>query len=369
MKLDGSYEFSELTQVEGVFVSSGKERASGKIIQIHLFPAAKAEQANRICQRLLALTEAAQKMILKYGQEGSASYFVTEPLPAGEYLQSWVERQISHGPATQPAPEVSGGLTDQLRHLGIRPSPLAPMMPGPERRAPATPPDRPGELTREFRSLYGQQPGDGRGGDPVLPPPPAFPAEPPSRPAAAKTPGLETWLNLDSAAVRETPEPVPPSPPAPAAAEPPRRNPPSLAPESARGAPGDFTRNFRSLYGDAEPDTSFVAGDSPAPTPLAPQPSRVIFEPAAQAEVPVYAPPPPPAFPPAPAPQLQPMQHVSPLNSPAVVLAPKPTALPAPKSAPKPASPALDWKMILLVAGALMVLAGAIVAMVEMSSS
>ena len=184
MKMDGSYEFSELTQVEGVFVSNGKERASGKIIQIlHLFPAAKAEQANRICQRLLALPEAAQRMILKYGQEGSASYFVTEPLPAGEYLQCWIERQVSPGPAAQSAPEVSGGLADQLRNLGIRPSPLAPMMPGPESPAPPAPPvaeERPGELTREFRSLYGKRPGDGKSNDPLLPPAQAFPAEPPA---------------------------------------------------------------------------------------------------------------------------------------------------------------------------------------------
>ena len=131
-KLEGSYEFSELTQIEGIFVSNGKERATGRIIQIHLFPAAKAELANRICRQLLALPEEAQMKILRYGQEGPASYFVTEPLPAGEYLQSWVERQISGMEKKSGPPAVSPGMADQLRQLGIAPSALAPMMPGPE---------------------------------------------------------------------------------------------------------------------------------------------------------------------------------------------------------------------------------------------
>jgi hypothetical protein len=368
MKLDGSYEFSELTQVDGVFVSNGKERASGKIIQIHLFPAAKAEQANRICQRLLTLPESAQKMILRYGQEGSASYFVTEPLPAGEYLQSWVERHASHGPAAHSAPEVSGGLTDQLRQLGIRPSPLSPMMPGPEQSAPAKPPaaeERPGELTREFRSLYGGGTGDGKSNDALLPPPANFPAEPAARPEAAKAPGLETWLNFDAAAVRERPEPAPP--PAPAAPEPPPRKPPLLTREPAGAAPGDFTRSFRSLYGDAEPDTIFTASDPQGPTTPAPHASRVFFEPAAQAPTPVYAATPAPAFPPAPAPQWQPAKHVSPMSSSAVAPSPQPALLLAAGPARKHPSPALDWKMILLVAGALIILAGVIVAIMEMS--
>lgn len=374
MKLDGSYEFSELTQVEGVFVSNGKERASGKIIQIHLFPAAKAENANRICQRLLALPEAAQKMILKYGQEGSASYFVTEPLPPGEYLQSWVDRQISQGPTTQiaPAPGVSGGLTDQLRHLGIRPSPLAPLMPGPEQRAPEIPPvmeDRPGELTREFRSLYGQ-PGDGRSAGPVLPPPPDFPTQPPAPPPAAKAPGLETWLNLEPAALRGASAPAAPPPPT-EVPEPPPRQSPSFTPEPMGPPPGDFTRSFRSLYGDAGPgpEPGFRASEPPLPMPSA-QPSRVTFEPSAHASPPAYAPPPPFQPPPFPPPPFQAIEPFAPPSSPAIAPAPPPPrTASAPKPAPRSASPSLDWKMIVLTATILIVLAGVIVTIVEMSGS
>jgi hypothetical protein len=371
-KLDGSYEFSELTQIEGIFVSSGREKGSGKIIQIHLFPAGKAEQANRICRLLIALPEDAQKKILRYGQEGSASYFVTEPLPEGEYLQSWVERQSYHGPEPQAAPAVSRGLTDQLRHLGITPSPLTPMMPGPQQSpgagdktynppepravSPATNiPDRPGELTREFRSLYGDWSG-GKEEETGFTPP-LLHEEPPPKPRGAdRAAGLETWLNLDSVPPGRTSEAPPVPPPIEPHKDPPRK--PLLpAPESGVPRVGDLTRSFRSLYGEEQEDAGFPAVDfsaAPASEPLAsaPPPSRVIFEPAVQTPSQAFI---PPASPPRETPRVQPTFPPGPQ--------------PATRSGPQPAShqPArvLDWKTVLLIVAVLLVVAAVIVGIVE----
>jgi hypothetical protein len=376
-KLDGSYEFSELTQIEGIFVSSGREKASGKIIQIHLFPAGKAEQANRICQMLLALPEDAQKKILRYGQEGSASYFVTEPLPEGEYLQSWVERQSNRTQEPHTAPEVSSGLTDQLRRLAIRPSPLAPVLPGPQnspaggnrsltppepsRVSPATEiPGRPGELTSEFRSLYGDFSGSLFSGSPEEQmgfTPPLLPAEPPPKsPAADRVAGLETWLNLDSAPPARTAEAPPMLPPNHTAEEPPRK-PPLLPSNPDVQRVGDFTRSFQSLYGDEKPDAGLPAVDfraAPESAPLmsAPPPSRVIFEPAVQTPPQAFF---PPVSPPRESPRVQPASSAR-----------APVPLP-PSRQPRAAPRALDWKTVLLIVAALVVVAALIVGIVETS--
>jgi hypothetical protein len=219
MKIDGTYEFSELTNIEGIFVSNGRERATGKIIQIHLFPAAKAEQANRICQQLFSLPDEAREKILKYGQEGSASYFVTEPLPAGEYLQSWIER-LSTRPSTG-MPEMRQGITTQLRQMGIAPSPLAPIMPGPESAPkrpkqvqtaagvlrepfPAEPVAPPGSMTVEFDFLYRERRASPEWPPEEIPVPPS-----PGPPSANRDPGLETWAGVrpDSPAAEHNVQP------------------------------------------------------------------------------------------------------------------------------------------------------------------
>src|SRR2546425_9959467 len=105
MQLDGSYEFLELTQHDGIVVSKARDRRSGQLIQIHRFPSSKSVEANQICEKLLRLNDEAQRKVLQYGKEGNSAYFVTEALPAGERLEKWVERQIALPTALKPLPQ------------------------------------------------------------------------------------------------------------------------------------------------------------------------------------------------------------------------------------------------------------------------
>jgi hypothetical protein len=308
MKLDGTYAFSELTNVEGIFVSNGQERATGKLIQIHLFPAAKAEQANRICQELIHLPDEVRDKILKYGQEGSASYFVTEPLPPGEYLQSWIERLKARAPSNA-TPAMSQGITTQLRQMGIAPSPLAPIMPGPDhspkRSSPvqttagilrdpvqSTPATPPGSMTVAFKSLYGE-----RETELELPSVEFQNVARPEAPAAKDAPGLNTFIGLYP---------------------------------GAASAPKDPAR---------EP-TMRTVEEPPRSQPV------VSFDPLNN-------------FP----------DHMEPSPQPRVMPVAAPTAvpLPAPKK-PQPSQSNLDWKTVSIFAGVLLALVALIIVIVEYSA-
>ncbi len=133
MQLDDSYEIFELTQHEGVVVSKARDKKTGNLIQIHLFPNEKIPEASQICARLLSLPEDARRKVLKYGQDGSSTYFITEPLPEGEGLAEWVRREAAPRPATRQ-PEVSSGAMGSLRRIDIEPAPLQPLPPGAESR-------------------------------------------------------------------------------------------------------------------------------------------------------------------------------------------------------------------------------------------
>src|ERR1035437_3083078 len=136
MQLDENYEILEFTQHEGVVVWKARDKKTGKLIQIHLFPNEKIPEASQICARLLSLPGEARSKVLKYGRDGSSTYFITEPLPEGEGLGEWVLREAAPRAAVL-LPEVSSGAVGNLRRMEIEPAPLRPLPPSPEgRRAP-----------------------------------------------------------------------------------------------------------------------------------------------------------------------------------------------------------------------------------------
>src|SRR5450432_3831944 len=135
MQLDESYEIFELTQHDDIVVSKARDKKTGKLVQIHLFPTEKISEASQICARLLSLPAEARRKVLKYGRDGSSTYFITEPLQEGERLGEWVLREAA--PPVAGRPEVSSGAIGILRRMEIDRAPLQPMPPGPEsRRAP-----------------------------------------------------------------------------------------------------------------------------------------------------------------------------------------------------------------------------------------
>jgi hypothetical protein len=132
MQLDESYEILEITPQDGVVVWKARDRKTGKMIQVHLFPNEKIPEASQICARLLSLPGEARSKVLKYGPDGSSTYFITELLPQGEGLGAWVLREATPR-APERRPEVSGGVVGNLRRMEIEPAPLQPAR-GPESR-------------------------------------------------------------------------------------------------------------------------------------------------------------------------------------------------------------------------------------------
>ena len=133
MQLDESYEILEITPQDGVVVWKARDRKTGKLIQVHLFPNEKIPEASQICARLLSLPSEARSKVLRYGPDGSSTYFITELLPEGEGLGAWVLREAAP-PAAARLPGVNSGAVGNLRRMDIEPAPLQPLPPGPESR-------------------------------------------------------------------------------------------------------------------------------------------------------------------------------------------------------------------------------------------
>jgi hypothetical protein len=131
MQLDTSYDFLELTQQEGVDVWKARDKATGKLVQIHLFPVARQSSVNAICAGLIGLPAEARGKILQFGPARDATCFVTDLLPEGESLQNWIARQGLPQPVA-PVSRVRVGAVGNLRKLDIEPAALAPLPPGPD---------------------------------------------------------------------------------------------------------------------------------------------------------------------------------------------------------------------------------------------
>ena len=339
MQLDGSYEFLELTQADGILVSNARERDTGKSVQLHLYPAERSQEANQICQSIMSLPDAARRMIIKFGKDGTSTYFLTEPLPPGQGMTSWIAAQTAQAATPAAAPAV-------------------PPPPAPAAKAPP-PVDRPSEGPGEFTRMYTQEDlhsAVSKGAPAAAPVPVSAPAP--------KTPGEFTRMytaeevrNL-TANFRPAPETRPVSPPVP---EPTPAPPPPPARDSA---PGLETFIFeRSSVTRPAPVISSPS-KPPAPPPPPPPPPQPVFTRPEPVAPPVPRTPsrddtwdaPQPVFAPTPVPQ--------PTPSPA---AQRPTLPPAvlPHVAP-PRAPAarFDWKIAILLAAGLLIVVAVVIAIV-----
>jgi hypothetical protein len=320
MQLDGAYEFLELTQADGILVSSAREKGTGKLVQIHLFPAERSQDANQICQNIMGLPDAARRMVIKFGKDGTSTYFITEALPAGEGIRGWIAGQMGRAsepaPAPPPPPPPKEGPGEFTRMYTQQDLSSGSQASAPAAPVPVTPaPKAPGEFTRmytaqEIRDLTASFRPPAPESRPTPPP------EPPPQPAARDAaPGLETFIFERSSVTRPAPV-IPPRPQAPPPTPPPP--PPPQQPVYSR------------------------------PEPIEPSPLRQsnAMRDTFEAPQPIFAPTPPPSQAQAPAP-----------------VAPLPPAH-ARVEAPRAPAARFDWKIALLLAAALLVLVAIVIAIV-----
>jgi hypothetical protein len=129
MKLQELYAFSEVAYKDGILVSNGREKSTGRPVQVHLFPSSRTKDAMELCQRVMSLPEEERSRVLQAGQGEGGGYFVTEPLPDGLGLEKWLAAAKA---APKDLPEVRSETAGQLRQMGLYPAALAPIIPGPE---------------------------------------------------------------------------------------------------------------------------------------------------------------------------------------------------------------------------------------------
>jgi hypothetical protein len=201
MRLDAAFEILEFLQADGIMITSARERATGKPVQFHVFPPERSKDASEICERVMSLPEEARRKVIRFGKDGSATYFLTEPLPSGVSIARWVvqfgaQTAALPVPPAQPAPPPPAASSGpgEFTQLYLR----ADMSTGrPEQAAAPPPPPPPAQPEPgSFTQMYSKE--QMRSFSQSMPTlefqPPAASTPPPA--PAKEAPGLETFIGM-----------------------------------------------------------------------------------------------------------------------------------------------------------------------------
>ncbi len=231
MSLETSYEVQEMLRDDGVQTFRAKEKATGRGLELHLFPPFGRPENKLLFERVKGLPLETRRKFLDIGIDGSTPYVVTDPLPPGRTFKAWVEELIS----------------------GVQKASFA-------TTAPIDPIPTPPSAQDGVQIL---QAGQWRTGTPI---PDSLvwkpPAPPPPPPAPPPLPPEFSWVPTDDSTVVMRIPPVAPSAPTP----------PAPPPPTVTAAPvqlGEFTALFQAP--DLKSDL-FATQAAPAPPP-APSPS------------------------------------------------------------------------------------------------
>lgn len=283
------YELLELLRGDRVRVFSGREIATGRAVQVHLFTSGKTPETTALLERALRTPPGYRGVLLDIGEHEGTPYVVTV-LPAGfETLEAWLDRVV-------PAVRREAPGQSKIWKIPVIPAPPhPPPPPAPTAARPLAPSDD------AFAQLFGAleparpaaQPAEGPTRTLQAPPPP-----PPPR-AAAPQPDPFALL-FDSSPAAPAPQApaaggdfrhliitpdrptqgAPPPPPAPVAPPPPSAGAGEFtrmfqAPGAAQPAPpkpqqaGEFTRMFQAPSGAPAAPAAPTPASAPPPTAAA----------------------------------------------------------------------------------------------------
>lgn len=95
MSLETSYEVQEMLRDDGVQTFRAKEKATGRELELHLFPPFGRPENKTLFERLKNLPLETRRRFLDIGVDGSTPFLVTDPLPAGRTFKVWAEELIA----------------------------------------------------------------------------------------------------------------------------------------------------------------------------------------------------------------------------------------------------------------------------------
>jgi len=86
---DDPYEFLDLAIDGGLQIAKVREKATGRLLQIHAFPLTMRAEFDRFGKELSAIPPHVSRMV-GFSQDANGLYIWTEPLPDGVGLQGWL---------------------------------------------------------------------------------------------------------------------------------------------------------------------------------------------------------------------------------------------------------------------------------------
>jgi hypothetical protein len=98
MSLESSYEVLEMLRDDGIQTFRAREKATGRGLELHLFPPFGRPENKVLFEKLKALPLETRRKFLDLGVDGSTPYVVTDPLPGARGLRSWADEWINGSP-------------------------------------------------------------------------------------------------------------------------------------------------------------------------------------------------------------------------------------------------------------------------------
>jgi hypothetical protein len=160
MSLETSYEVLEMLRDDGVQTFRAKERATGRLLELHLFLPFGRPENKVLFEKLKSLPLEVRRKFLDIGVDGSTPFLVTDPLAGGRGFKSWADELIA---GMQAPPSVFGAtLAPPSRDDGVQilqagqwktgtPIPDS-LVSKPPARPPQPPPETGGDFTAIFQA-------------------------------------------------------------------------------------------------------------------------------------------------------------------------------------------------------------------------
>lgn len=95
MSLETSYDVQEMLRDDGVQTFRAKEKGTGRVLELHLFPPFGRPENKVLFERMKSLPLETKRKFLDIGVDGSTPFLVTDPLPAGRTFRVWADELIA----------------------------------------------------------------------------------------------------------------------------------------------------------------------------------------------------------------------------------------------------------------------------------
>src|SRR5260370_6077204 len=150
MSFYSTYDLTDLVRDDGIKTFSGREIATGRPVQVHLFTRPESLEMKALLKRVAELPPAGRALVIDQGEHEGTPYVVTAIIMGHPGFREWV---LSQKPVEAPVP-AAPQWAQQPQVQPIAPPAPPPYAAPPPQTAPAAQPAVPAGADDPFASLF-----------------------------------------------------------------------------------------------------------------------------------------------------------------------------------------------------------------------